>query len=72
MKVYKIFRKVLAASAITGAMFVMQACYGTPVQNHPCDDEIVMDDSTAVDDSAIVDGAEVTENAPAETEIVAE
>ena len=72
MKVYKIFRKVLAASAITGAMFVMQACYGTPVQNRPCDDEIVMDDSTAVDDSTLIDGAEVTENAPAETENVAE
>lgn len=72
MKVYKIFRKVLAASAITGAMFVMQACYGTPVQNRPCDDEIVLDDTTAVDDSAIADGAEITENAPVETETVAE
>ncbi len=30
MKVYKWFRGLLKASALTTVMFIMQACYGTP------------------------------------------
>ena len=30
MKVYKIFRWFLKASALTTVMFIMQACYGSP------------------------------------------
>ena len=30
MKVYKVFRWFLKASALTGVMFLMQACYGSP------------------------------------------
>ena len=30
MKMYKLFRGLLKASAFTAVMFVMQACYGTP------------------------------------------
>ena len=31
MKAYKIFRWLLKASALTTVMFVMQACYGSPM-----------------------------------------
>ena len=31
MKVYKVFRWVLKASALTAVMFIMQACYGSPL-----------------------------------------
>ena len=30
MKIYKLFRWFLRASALTTVMFIMQACYGTP------------------------------------------
>lgn len=30
MKMYKLFRGLLKASAFTTVMFVMQACYGAP------------------------------------------
>ena len=30
MKIYKIIRGLLKASALTTMMFIMQACYGTP------------------------------------------
>lgn len=30
MKMYKLFRGLLKASALTTVMFIMQACYGTP------------------------------------------
>ena len=30
MKLYKIFRWFLKASALTTVMFIMQACYGSP------------------------------------------
>ena len=30
MKMYKVFRWLLKASALTTVMFVMQACYGSP------------------------------------------
>lgn len=31
MKFYKVFRWLLKASALTTVMFVMQACYGSPM-----------------------------------------
>ena len=34
MKAYKIFRWFLRASALTTVMFIMQACYGTPMNMH--------------------------------------
>lgn len=34
MKIYKWFRGLLNASALTTVMFVMQACYGTPMKVH--------------------------------------
>ena len=72
MKVYKILRKVLAASAITGAMFVMQACYGTPVQNY-CDDEENLTENVVEDENAVAENTEATENIEtSETEVVAE
>jgi hypothetical protein len=73
MKGYKILRKVLAASAITGAMFVMQACYGTPVQNR-CDDDTLVDMEEVIEDeNAVAENAEATENLEtSETETVAE
>ena len=30
MKIYKILRGLLKASALTTVMFIMQACYGSP------------------------------------------
>ena len=30
MKIYKLFRWFLRASALTTVMFIMQACYGSP------------------------------------------
>ena len=73
MKAYKIFRKVLAASAITSAMFVMQACYGTPVQNR-CDDDTLVDMEEVIEDeNAVAENTEATENIEtSETEVVAE
>lgn len=58
---YKILRKVLAASAITSMMFVMQACYGTPVQDR-CDDDTLVDMEEVVEDeNAVAENAEATE-----------
>ncbi len=73
MKTYKILRKVLAASAITSAMFMMQACYGTPVQNR-CDDDTLVDlEAVAEDENAVAENAETAENIEAtETVAVAE
>jgi hypothetical protein len=33
MKIYKILRGLLKASALTTVMFIMQACYGSPYGN---------------------------------------
>lgn len=71
MKGYKILRKVLAVSAMTSAMFVMQACYGTPVQQG----ELYDDDTVAVSDTdeATTEENTVVENVEtAEIEPVAE
>lgn len=35
MKIYKLFRGLFKASALTTVMFIMQACYGAP---HPMED----------------------------------
>ena len=35
MKIYRLFRGLLKASAFTTVMFIMQACYGAP---HPMED----------------------------------
>ena len=39
MKTYKFFRGMLKASAFATVMFVMQACYGTPMDPYPNYDE---------------------------------
>lgn len=68
MKAYKIFRKVLAASAITSAMFVMQACYGTPVQQGELYDDDTMAvsdlDEAVADETTLADGTDATETSP--------
>ena len=73
MKAYKILRKVLAASAMTSAMFVMQACYGTPVQNRYDDDTLVDMEEVIEDENAVAENVEATENLETSgTETVAE
>ncbi len=54
-------------------MFVMQACYGTPVQNR-CDDDTLVDMEEVVEDeNAVAENVEATENLEtSETETVAE
>lgn len=43
MKIYRLFRWLLKASALTTVMFVMQACYGSPNMppEMPADTELV-------------------------------
>ena len=56
MKTYKWLRGVLAASAMTSLMFVMQACYGSP--NMPPempDDMELTDENTVSEHSASTD-----------------
>lgn len=47
MKLYKIFRWFLKASALTTVMFIMQACYGSPnvPPEMPDDMEVTEEDS---------------------------
>lgn len=50
MKIYKILRGLLKASALTTVMFIMQACYGSPygagdMQPMPEEEMTVQNDS---------------------------
>ena len=58
MKLYKIFRWFLKASALTTVMFIMQACYGSPYAppEMPDDPELTENDTLV---SADLQSAEV-------------
>ena len=50
MKMYKFFRGLLKASALTTVMFIMQACYGSPNMppEMPDDMELTAESDTLV------------------------
>ena len=56
MKVYKVFRWVLKASALTAVMFLMQACYGSPfeLEMHRAPAEKTETDTVASEDLQLV------------------
>lgn len=65
MKIYKLLRGLLKASALTTVMFIMQACYGSPygaadMQPMPEEEMTVQNDSIQLQvEEEVADGLEV-------------
>ena len=64
MKIYKLLRGLLKASALTTVMFIMQACYGSPYGSAdmlmPEEEMTVQNDSIQLQvEEEVADGLEV-------------
>lgn len=51
MKMYKLFRGLLKASALTTVMFIMQACYGSPNVPPEMPDDMEVTEKDSVQDA---------------------